>query len=137
MRTDEEILARIKEVERNDWLGTERGDLIEVLPFENVKPFLEEGVTEEEWTPLARDPDSVKARMLDYMPFAWEKANDCRGISASRSMSHFAAWTWLIGEDFGNLQKYEFYGKPNLVAICERFGWDHKQWDDGERTNTG
>ena len=137
MRTDEEILARIKEVEGNDWLGTERGDLIEVLPFEHVKPFLKDGVKEEEWTQIGRDVESVKARMLDYMPFAWEKANNCRGISASRSMSHFAAWAWLIGEDFGDLQEYEFYGKPRLIAICDRFGWDHKQWDDGERTNTG
>ena len=135
MRTDAEILARIEEVKANDWLGTERGDLIEVLPFDSVKPFLKEGVTQDEWSPLPRDRDSVLARMLDYMPFAWEKANDCRGISASRSMSHFAAWTWLIGEDFGDLQQYQFYGKPNLISICERFGWDHSQWDDGERTN--
>lgn len=137
MRTDEEIVARVSEIEAGgmDWIGTERCDLIDCLPFDAARPYLKDDATPDKWEALPRDRESVLARMLDYMPFAWEKANNCRGISAGRSMSHFAAWAWLIGEDFGDLSNYEHYGKPHLIAICERFGWDAKQWDDGIRTN--
>lgn len=134
-RTDEEILHRISEIGHGDFLGFERSDLIGYLPFDKARPHLTEGAAEEQWTQEPRDRDSILKQMHEYMSFAWEKANNMRGISASRSMSHYSAWSWMIGEDFGDLQDYEFYGKPHLVAICERFGWDHKQWDDGERTN--
>lgn len=135
MRTDEEILARIEAVKENDWLGTERSDLLVRLPFVTAKPFLADDADESTWKVEPRDRDSVLAEMLDYMPFAWGKANGKRGISAGRSMSHYSAWTWLISEDFGNLGNYQCYGKDNLTAICERFGWDAKQWDDGVRSN--
>lgn len=135
MRTDEEILARIDAVKDNDWLGTEMTDLLVCLPFDAAKPHLNGDAIPGDWKVAPRDRDAVLARMLDYMPFAWDKANNQRGLSAGRSMSHFSAWTWLIEEDFGDLHDYVFYGKPHLVAICERFGWNHAQWDDGERSN--
>jgi hypothetical protein len=137
MRTNEEIVSRINE--RNelvlDLLGAETGDLMMRLPFEIAKQFLDGSVNVGDWSVLPRDRDSLVAEMLDYMPFAWDKANDCSGLSASRSMSHFMAWTWLAGDDFGDLLNYEFYGKDNLVRICEHYGWDANKWDDGERTN--
>jgi len=136
MRTDQEILAKIQDVCHRDWMGTIRGDLIGCLPFETAKEFLKPETTVEAWVPERRDREAVIARMLDYMPFAWEKANDCRGLSAGRSMDHFTAWIWLIGDDLGNLSDYQFYGKDNLVKICEKYGWNYKQWDDGIRSNT-
>lgn len=135
MRTDEEILSRISEIESRDWMGTELGDLACRLPFGEANRFLKDGVTEDSWKVSPRDRDSVIAEMRDYMPFAWEKANGERGLSAGRSMSHYAAWTWLAGDDLGDLTDYQFYGKDNLVRICEHYGWDSAQWDDGERHN--
>jgi len=34
---------------------------------------------------------------------------------------HYIGWLWLMGEDkFDNLMiDYNFYGKPQLVEICE------------------
>jgi hypothetical protein len=136
MRTDEEILARIEERKNIDWMGFESNDLIIRLPFDKVKHLLTPEATEADWQPAPRDRDSLIAVMREYMPFAWEKANDCRGISAGRSMHHYMAWTWLAGDDLGELLSYEFYGKDNLVKICQHYGWDHTQWDDGIRTNT-
>ena len=75
-------------------------------------------------------------KMKEYMEFAWEKANEFRGLSAMRSMHHYTAWTWLLGDDFGNLLQYDYYGKDNLIRICEHYGWDHTKWDDGVRSNT-
>lgn len=138
-RTDEEIVARIAKLESSgtDWLGTERSDLIMRLPFNTAKPFLKDDAKEEEWEQLPRDRNSVLKEALEYMPFAWDKANGCRGLSAGRSLNHYSAWAWLVKEDFGDLSDYEFYGKPQLVEICNRFGWDSSKWDDGIRSNTG
>ena len=135
MRTDQEIIDRINARKEVDFFGFELTDLLIRLPFELAKPFLNPDVKGEDWKVQPRDRDSVLKEMLEYMPFAWDKANNCRGLSAVRSMSHYTAWVWLAGDDLGDLTEYEFYGKDNLVKICDHYGWDSSQWDDGERTN--
>lgn len=143
MRSDEEIVQRLREVASNgrDWMGVEQGDLVMRLPFEAAKPFLKETATAESWGKAKpRDETGIKAEMLDYMPFAWDKANNRRGLSADRSISHMNAWLWLMGWDAAAKQMedddlYNCYGKPQLRAICEAFGWDWKQWDDGKWTS--
>lgn len=137
MRTNEEIVDRIRseEVLGRDMFGFERGDLLSYLDFETAKQFLKTDAKGENWKTLPRDRESVLKQMQDYMEFAWDKANGKRGLSAGRSMSHYMAWVWVVGDDLGDLTKYEFYGKDNLVKICERYGWDHKIWDDGVREN--
>lgn len=135
MKTDEEIIARIEKIKKQDFFGWETTDLIFKLPFAKAKEYLKPEATEEEYKQEPRDRDSVIAAMLDYMPFAWDKANNCRGISAGRSICHFSAWTWLAGDDLGDLHGYKYYGKDELVKICEQYGWDSKQWDNGIRAN--
>lgn len=137
MRTDQEILKRIEEVKDRDWLGTQRSDLLIRLPFETAKPFLKDNATSETWTQQGRDHQTIKDEMLQYMPFAWDKANNNRGISAGRSLDHMSAWLWLLGYDKAadQILEYDLYGKPWLRAICEAFEWDWRQWDDGRWTN--
>lgn len=135
IRTDEEILLRIIERKEKDFFGFEISDLIQRLPFEKAKSFLKPETKDSYWTPLPRDRESVLKEMLDYMPFAWDKANNCRGLSAGRTMSHYMAWTWLIGDDLGDLTTYQYYGKDHLVLICKHYGLDASQWDDGIREN--
>ena len=133
-KTQQEILNRMKEVEKDDFFGHQRRDLLSYLDFENAKPFLKEGVTASDWEIESRTPKEV---MVDYMPFAWEKANDKRVRSASRSMEHYMTWLWLDGDEtlYKTLDDYEFYGKPQLIEICKYLGVDHLQWDDGIREN--
>jgi len=136
MRTDDEIIDKMAEVKAYDWLGTIRSDLVRFLPFDRAKNFLVDTVKPEDWTPEPRTTEHITKVMLNYMPFAWNKANNCRGISASRSLNHYEAWLWLLGDPLANkLRNYEHYGKEKLIAICEKYGWDWKQWDDGERVN--
>ena len=137
MKTDDEILARIEARKGEDFFGFEIGDLLIRLPFNLAKPYLNDEAKEEDWKVAPRDRDSVLKEMHEYMSFAWDKANNCRGLSAGRSMCHYMAWVWLVGDDevFGDLTEYEFYGKDNLVKICQHYGWDSSQWDDGERHN--
>ena len=139
MRTTKEIVERFKARRAQDFMGFEISEYLPFMPFKDAKPFLKDEVTEKEWGEVKpRDAESVKAVMLDYMPFAWEKANNRRGISAWRSLAHMQAWLWLIGESdevIEALAYYSKYGKPELRAICERYGWDWKQWDDGRWTD--
>jgi len=130
MRTDEEILLQIEKAKEYDPFELTLIDLISRLSFKAAKKFLKPEVTETEWEVQPKDRDFILKEMFDYMPFAWEKANNCRGISAGRSMAHYMNWIWLIGDNLGNLSEYEFYGRDNLIKICKHYGWDYTQWDD-------
>lgn len=137
MRTDKEILDRINIIEPYDFLGAERNDLLVFLTFEAAKPYLKPEVTPDQWTSTDQSELHIKQMMLDYMPFAWGKANNCRGLSAGRSINHMCAWLWMLGEDAAAdaIRNYSHYGKPQLRAICEAYGWEWQQWDDGAWTN--
>lgn len=135
MRTQTEILERIERLSIGDLFGFETSDLIASLPYEQAKPYLNADVRPEQWMPDSLERDDIIQRMKGYMPFAWEKANNCRGISAARSLAHFMSWLWLAGDDLGDLLDYQWYGKDQLRKICEHYGWDADQWDDGVRTN--
>lgn len=138
MRTQEEIVKRINERKGNDILGFETDIYITYLDYKHAKPFLKKDVEGGNWKPKKTNPTE---ELKSYMPFAWEKANNCRGISAGRSIMHMVAWLWLDGQDEfllnNDIKNYEYYGKPQLIAICELYGINWKQYDDGVRTNTG
>ena len=133
MKTQQQIVERIKEFEedrRLDFFGTKYEDLVQFLDFENAKPFLSEETTPEKWAEVQKP--LTEARVIqsirEYMPFAWGKANDCRGLSAARSLHHMEAWLWLLDVDFDS-ENYNYYGKGKLVEICERPGID-VDWED-------
>lgn len=134
-RTDDEIISRINVVADRDFFGFEVSDLVVRLEYEKAKQFIPTDVIQKDWEVVSREPADVISMMHNYMSFAWEKANDGRGLSAGRSLSHYSAWIWLAGDDLGDLLEYEFYGKDKLVLICNHYGWDSSKWDDGVRTN--
>jgi len=136
-RTDDEIISRINVVADRDFFGFEVSDLVVRLEYEKAKQFIPTDVIQKDWEVVSREPADVISMMHNYMSFAWEKANDGRGLSAGRSLSHYSAWIWLAGDDLGDLLEYEFYGKDKLVLICNHYGWDSSKWDDGVRTNYG
>ncbi len=126
-RTQEEILSRMKQVEKDDFFGFQRTDLLEHLDFENAKQFLKDGVTEADWKKETRTPKEV---MTEYLSFAFEKAKDKRGLSAGRSMEHYTSWLWLDGDEVlhKTLDEYTDYGIPQLIEICKYLGVDHNQY---------
>jgi hypothetical protein len=135
MRTHDEIIQRIKERKDEDWFGFEWPYYLEVLPFDKAMQFLKKDAAADGW--VVKTEQQIKEAAIDYMPFAWGKANNCRGISAGRSISHYTAWLWLLGVPWADelLEEYEYYGKPQLERICEYLGLDSKKWDDGIRSN--
>lgn len=140
MRTQDEIVKRIEERKTDDIFGFEWTEYILWLDFEHGKPYLKDEAKKEDWDYPIKETGLNKIR--NYMEFAWGKANNCRGISASRSISHMIAWLWIddnpIWEEVEKMYKnnYCYYGKDILVFICEKLDIDYKHLDDGIRTNT-
>ena len=139
MRTQQEILDKIEKIKDKDIFGFELTIYIKALNFQNARLYLKE----DEWVnyknfPLYKSNQDIKKDMTNYMSFAWEKANNCRGISAYRSIMHYVAWCWLIGEDelAKDIENYNFYGKPQLRKVCDFLGINADQWDDKVRVNS-
>jgi len=137
MRTQQQILERIGQV-ADDFFGFQRNDLLGFLDYKHAKPFLKDETTKDEWENDGREKRDPREIMIDYMDFAWDKANSKRGLSAARSMDHYTSWLWLDGDEelHKTLSDYQFYGKPQLIEICEYLGLDAEKWDDGIRENS-
>jgi len=123
MKTQEEILKRIDEIEKSgdDFFGFQTSDLMSFLDYEHAKPFLNGNVKESDWEQETRTPKQV---MLEYLEFAFEKAYGERGLSAARSMDHYTSWLWLDGDEtlYPTLKNYTQYGLPQLWKICKYLG---------------
>ncbi len=148
VRPDKDILDRIVSLGEDpsaDMFGVERSRLLESLPWETAKGFLGQDSThtEEGWeVERTRTRKSVIAQIRGYLEFAWGKANQCRGLSAQRSMSHFKGLIWLMGSELDGLyewigteEHYSFYGKPALVRVSDLVGFDWKRADNDEWRN--
>ncbi len=137
VRTQDEIVTEIERIKKDDFFGFKTTDLLGYLDFDHAKQYLKPECTEKDWEQSPSDRDSILLEMEKYMDFAWDKANNERGLSAGRSMAHYTAWVWMIGDEdkFGDLEEYQYYGKDNLRKLCETYGWDADQWDDGVRHN--
>ena len=131
MKSFEAIVEEIKRKSEFDLFGT-TSDLIVYLPYQYAKDFLKPEVTEKDWKPEPYTEESILSAMKNYMAFALDKASNHRGISASRSIEHFACWLSLL-EDSETLSflededNYENYGCPILKKICEKYGFSYPE----------
>jgi hypothetical protein len=137
MRSQEEILQRIEERGKFDLFGFEVDEYISALDFEHAKPFIKEGTTEAQWNESIgeNNDEALRKAMIDYLDFAVEKAVNHRGISSSRSVAHYLAWFWLLGDDemvafIEDEDNYPQYGAPIIAKAHERLG---KELPDDER----
>ncbi len=136
MKSIEVIKQKISEGFEHDVFGFGVDDLVEVLPFETAEEYLAESFlgkenAAEEWEALRlKTDDDVRDKMLDYLSFAWDKADDCRSLSADRSIRHFAAWAWLIDDELYNKiedmyeNDYIPYGTPILTYLSKELGYE-------------
>ena len=128
-RTQEEIMKRFNE--SDDLFGTQKGDLISFMEFENAKPYLKDEYVadvesgKEKWE-VSTD---AKKEILDYLEFAYGKAENERGLSANRSMLHFKTWIWLDDPEFYDkiipeIDDYYDYGISVLDSISKHYGFE-------------
>lgn len=104
--------------------------------------YLPECMVDGKAAPLTEE--TVKAEMLGYLAFAFDKAFHHRGISANRSAIKLRAWLWLL-EDAETLAfaenkaNYPYYGMPILKAVARKYGApippEAEAWIDGQPCN--
>ena len=87
-----------------------------------VKKYLIEGAE-----PDILNRENVIDKMQNYINFAYEKAYDQRGISASRSMWKFSQWLWVLDDDEMDCENYDNYGIGVLDQIVSKYGLDTTQ----------
>lgn len=133
IRPHDEIVEKYKDVKAEESFFDFRPEvLIQFLTFESAKPFFKpEYVAEveagtKEWTYVDTIEEAAQD-FLDYMNFAWGKAEDERGISASRSIQKLSMWLWIMGrEDLADIihkdSLYNPYGAPALIEVCRLMG---------------
>jgi hypothetical protein len=126
VRTDEEILARIAAVKDTEMFGYQTADLMSRLSFDAALKSGQIGsdTTAEGWKIESRLSADLLATIKDYMAFGWDKATGHRGLSAERTIDHYRAWIWLLGDveyDAIDWENYRNYGAPILMQICLTF----------------
>lgn len=141
MRSDDEILARIEDptVKKRDRHGIERSRLLEALPFDKAQRYLQ-GRVASDWYQCA-DPGELTIAAKNFLEYAWSRANSKQMGKLIRLFAHFRGILWLLGETMEGLEEAEFeqldyYGKPLLVQISERFNFNWRDADDGQWFDT-
>lgn len=143
MRTQAEIVAEIRRIALND-LVEARMVLVEYCDAAHVAEFVTPELAAT-WTgtpagdfagfgpptnrtlPLdAGDREFILQALAHYLAFAWEKALEKRGISASRSIDKLRQWLWLLGDDelcavCDDDAMYPPYGIPILRRIAAKY----------------
>jgi hypothetical protein len=144
MRTADEIIDRMKA--STSCLGFDREVMLPYLTFAQARPFLKADASEADWPADWGQPEKLTreatlAEMADYMSFAWDKAQNHRGISAGRSIEKMETWLWLLGDDATLAEVeaagYAQYGAPKLKVICDRYGFTVPDDEDLARMIVG
>lgn len=122
MRTVDEVLARLKLVKSSDTFGFASEVLIR-YGMSGADAERAGYAPLEPWPPPSHE--ALQAETLGYLAFAWDKALNHRGLSASRSVQKMTEFLWLLGHDADVLLSdvaYPQYGAPILKRCAEVLG---------------
>lgn len=128
MRTIDEIRDRAADIADDDFFGFRVSTLAEVVPFDQMASIgvtLKEEATAEQWeTQRLATVDAVLESAVDYLKFAFGKAENHRGLSASRSVDRMGEYLWLLGLDTDEFEAAEYaqYGMPKLKVAADLLG---------------
>lgn len=140
MRTIEEVRARYNDPKRQQ--GDMFGFSSEVLGVHIPEGWQEGHHDKVKDHPLTEE--YVRGEAIKYLEFAFGKALDHRGISASRSVQKLREYAWLLCMDEAvafadNGDNYANYGVPVLKHMARAFGVplppEIEAWEDGAMCN--
>lgn len=137
-RTQDEIVARINSI-GDDLFGFRKAVLYEHLDADRLTPYLKADAKLDDWEPSPATREAVLVELVSYLGFAWGKALDHRGLSASRSIEKLGELLWLMGPAADDVTAdydradYPQYGAPKL-AIISGFLEQALPGDDGSPT---
>jgi hypothetical protein len=139
MKTQLEIVARLRERRERDMLGFETSEYLRGLTKETLSQLDEfDPAKVGDWTPDYQTDEDVLGVAKDYVEFAYSKINGRRGISAERTVMHYVAWLWLVDSPIYDemfrmySENYHAYGREILNFIV-----DHYKWPKPERADFG
>ena len=132
LQSSKSIREKYDTVKENDFFGFASQVYFEFIDWEDCKDLYQAEYIQdvesgkEKFEPIT-DIMEAAQDFLDYMNFAWGKAQDKRGISASRSITKLSAWLWIMGrpdlsEEIEKDELYNPYGASALISICEKMG---------------
>lgn len=78
-----------------------------------------------EWT-----EENIKEDMRRDLEFAFEKALDRRGISASLMYEVIKMWLWILEDPLQDFEDYAYYGLPLLKEVAVKYGFPNPIGDD-------
>lgn len=131
MRTQEEIIERIKDRESADVLGFEIPFYMCLLTKENVRQFCKPDADLTGWDHKKAEAE-LDTQAKEYMPFWLEKIENQRGISVCRGTSHFTAWKWSLGHSDADTFPGSVNGPDGGWYQRTAYDYIKQQMDSGE-----
>ena len=132
MKTREKVFEVVENGRESRCLdGRDYSRLVNFFPVKDWETFgLEpkEGVKIPEPKPWTKD--KIVAQLKDDVEFGFEKALDCRGISASLMNECVKLWLWILDDPLQDHDDYPQYGLPLLKAVALKFGFPNEIGDD-------
>lgn len=78
-----------------------------------------------EWT-----EENIKKDLEEDLAFAFEKALNKRGISASLMYEVIKMWLWILEDPLQDFEEYAYYGLPLFKAVAVKYGFPNPIGDD-------
>lgn len=82
--------------------------------------------------PKEWNKENILEQLKEDVEFGFEKALDCRGISASLMFDVVLKWNRVLedGLEDWDENEYAMYGLPLFKATAVKYGWDNPIGDD-------
>lgn len=89
-----------------------------------------EGADVSDHQPEPFTEENVRKHLACDLDFAFEKALDQRGISASLMYDVVKMWLWVLDDPLADWQEYAQYGLPLLKQVAVKYGLPNPIGDD-------
>lgn len=137
MKTREQIIKAVKNGKESSTLdGRDFTRLINYFPVSDWGIFgysLKEGATPPD--PLEITHENLMQCLKSDLAFAFEKALNRRGISASFMHDVVLMWLWVLDDPLQEFEQYAEYGLPLFKAVAVKYGLDNPIGDDAGNEN--
>jgi len=132
MKTREQVLEIIKSEELKSEAidGRDFSRLADFFPVEDwiylgFKPKANADIN-----PIVWSKENLLIQLKRDLEFAFEKALDQRGISASCMYVVVKMWLWILEDELSECEEYAQYGLPLLKKVAVKYGFDNPIGDD-------